>query len=519
LLVNNSSYINQINTEQGKYPVHLKFNEPLKSIPEMVLGLVDKTVTESFVLSRQSSTYFTGEILITTSNHNGQFFLEARNIIDRADNSVVLPLSITLNIDTVVPQRPVFNKQISLQNTYRYENVISGEPGTFLQFWDNGKLSSVFQQQSPSQQIVITLDEGLHNIELIALDKAGNRSTAISEILRTDTIEPQVSGILIADTVIDLTSTQLFLQTGEYPVIISFNEEIVASSSLTLRLKSESNQIDILNGILSITTSDLNTAYSISVTGFTDLAGNSGSIETNKIILVDTLSPAQPVIFGAKEFINTKNYLASIAAEVGTQVEIVLNQQPFKTILQDTVTKSIILPLLEGQNLIKIILTDQAGNKSVELVENIEVDLINPQIDSILLASTNPVKSGDYLFSVNFSEELLETPSLNIYTSQNNSISYSGELVSENTVYKGVIRITAQSNGQSYISILNISDRAGNIFQSLDNDFYFILSQIRGISYTYAILVIHAWLDINNASKLGSRIANLIYSNYFTTAY
>ena len=258
--------------------------------------------------------------------------------------------SITIK-DVIPPAQPSLNTVIS--PTGISSQILSGTKEINTSVWINGT-KVVTLNSLTDWSYSYNLSEGTNNISITSRDVVGNESTAATEIIVLDTINPA------APTLDDIVSpTNISLQT------LSGTKE----TNTSIRV----NNIEVIPVNSSTTwTYDFNLSEgenNILITS-QDSAGNESREATVKIIL-DSILPTTPTL---NEVITPTNISIQILSGTKeTNSSIWVNGTEF-ILLNSSTDWSFSYNLTEGTNNISIASRDTCGNESTEVTAAIEYD-------------------------------------------------------------------------------------------------------------------------------------------------
>jgi len=174
-------------------------------------------------------------------------------------------------LDTTKPYAPVFKDPTKvLVNTINYTNRIGAEEYAMLYLYRDGQQVSI--QDERLFQVEFT--EGIHEIGVVAEDRALNKSDITTISVRVDLTSPK----LISENISELK----FIKAGRYPVNLEFNEKMDSNNKPVITLVGSSkivavNQVSYSGtqfaGIVDIQPG-MDDEYGISIADATDLAQN-----------------------------------------------------------------------------------------------------------------------------------------------------------------------------------------------------------------------------------------------------
>jgi len=258
--------------------------------------------------------------------------------------------NITIN-DITLPAQPTLNIVTSLTNISH--QTLSGAKEVDTSIWING-VDVVPLDSSVNWSYSYNLSEGTNNISITSRDVVGNESTAVTEIIVLDTINPAAPAL---DAVVFPTNIS--------PQTLSGTKETTASILI--------NNIEVIPVNSSTTwTYDFNLSEgenNISITS-KDSAGNESSEATVKIIL-DSILPTTPTL---NEVITPTNIsIQALSGTKETNSSIWINGVEVVP-LNSSTNWSHSYNLSEGTNNISITSRDTVGNESSAVLTTIEYD-------------------------------------------------------------------------------------------------------------------------------------------------
>jgi len=258
--------------------------------------------------------------------------------------------NITIN-DITLPAQPTLNIVTSLTNISH--QTLSGAKEVDTSIWING-VDVVPLDSSVNWSYSYNLSEGTNNISITSRDVVGNESTAVTEIIVLDTINPAAPAL---DAVVFPTNIS--------PQTLSGTKETTASILI--------NNIEVIPVNSSTTwTYDFNLSEgenNISITS-KDSAGNESSEATVKIIL-DSILPTTPTL---NEVITPTNIsIQALSGTKETNSSIWINGVEVVP-LNSSTNWSHSYNLSERTNNISITSRDTVGNESSAVLTTIEYD-------------------------------------------------------------------------------------------------------------------------------------------------
>ena len=148
-----------------------------------------------------------------------------------------------------------------------------------------------------------------------------------------------------------------------------------------------------------------------------DILGNKmNSLVSN--IIVDTVKPMKPVLCAIDAFTSINVVQVSAVAEAGSTVRCSVLSSPGSQEAQYLLCENdfhITVNLTEGENTICVASIDNAGNESATSNPvSIIYDPAAPEIVGIEYSDETPVKAGELIITINFSEELNALPDIRI---------------------------------------------------------------------------------------------------------
>lgn len=326
--------------------------------------------------------------------------------------------TVLFSIDTVIP----FVDIITPLNTYYADNQVllswQKEPGSTLTVYLDNVESIAFNNS------VFNLDDGQHNITLIASDEAGNTNSD-TVIFTIDTTNPVLTITSPENSNYNSDSIMITYLTNEqlYDVIAYFDNEIITIF--------ENNSYLIFN------IENVEGSHNLTIIGF-DLAGNSDV--TSVFFNVDTIAPYIEIINPINNYYNTQNLEVSYLSENDVQITCYMNG-----VLYPAYSNNSVIHFNEGMNNITIVAEDTFGNIN-SLSTIFTVDITTPTINIISPLETD-YESNSISVIFNSNENLL------------NSVIYL-DGVEQSEILNGSI-LTNLSEGNHNITIV-VVDLAGN---------------------------------------------------------
>ncbi|MGN7223671.1 Ig-like domain-containing protein [Curtobacterium flaccumfaciens] len=318
------------------------------------------------------------------ANDDGDFSIELDEPLDDGEHKLELiaadkagnesgPTDTTVDVDTEAPTAPVVTSPKDLDNG---NGPISGtaEPGSTVIIRDEDGNEIGRGEANDDGDFSIELDEplddGEHNLELIAADKAGNTSEETKTTVDVDTKAPTAPVVTspsdLADGKGPITGTA---EPGSTVIIRDEDGNQIG--------RGEAND----DGDFSIELDEpLNDGEHKLELIAEDKAGNS-SDETKTTVDVDTEAPTAPVVTSPKDLDNGKGPITG-TAEPGSTV--IIRDEDGNEIgrgeANDDGDFSIELdePLDDGEHNLELIAADKAGNTSEETKTTVDVDTKAP---------------------------------------------------------------------------------------------------------------------------------------------
>lgn len=360
---------------------------------------------------------------------DGQSILSVTRVLDVAGNAIT---PVTVNafwVDTIAPNPPTFTHTISLTSFLQYDNQVSAEPGTRIEWYVDSILVA-----TGHSSLSTPLTEGLHTISVDTIDAAGNRSPQTSHTITVDLTPPTVSNIIFE------TSSPVSANTYDVNVIFS---EAVSQNHLIVRT-AKGDIRPIINGTVTFQSGD-DGPSKIEVSGATDAAGNRMTPYMRPAYLVDTTPPNAPTLAQAPLLTRQAVYENHAEAEPGTTIQWYVDSQ------KATTGPDFATPLTQGIHVISADTMDHAGNNSLKTSHTLTVDLTNPHVTGFEIGTSEPVSANTYSVSVTYSE-LVIGAHLHIRTAQNDL----------RPIIDGVVTFLSGDDGQSTLEVSGGEDAAGN---------------------------------------------------------
>lgn len=268
----NASIENKEHLKSGTYSLSLTFNETLRSLGDIFLDtamglipVIDYQLTIPDLLNA------TADLVVLSAT-------------DLADNIIDLRVEHFVTLDNTPPPAPELVNKRTHWNTLVLTNTVLTEPDS--QLWVTFDSETATTLDAHFSQ---PLNEGVHSLALVAIDRAGNRSTPTTLDIRMDITLPELIGFEVPP----------YLKTGTYPITLNLSEVILTIDKVSLRARDKRRTLPVVGLVISndqatgwvdIASGDDNT-YDLWVEGFSDSAGNINSAIAPTVCVVDTIPP------------------------------------------------------------------------------------------------------------------------------------------------------------------------------------------------------------------------------------
>ncbi|MCY1696367.1 Ig-like domain-containing protein [Curtobacterium sp. SL109] len=305
---------------------------------------------------------------------------------DKAGNTST-PTDTTVDIDTKAPDAPVVTSPADLADG---TGPITGtaEPGATIVVRDeDGDVigeGEADENGNWTVELDEPLDEGKHDLEVVASDKAGNASDPTKTAVDVDTKAPDAPKVTspsdLADGKGPITGTA---EPGTVVVIRDENGDVIGSD----QADENGNWTVELDEPLDEGKHDLEVVAS-------DKAGNDSAV-TPVTIDIDTKAPDAPKVTSPADLADGTGPITG-TAEPGTVV--VIRDEDGNVIGQDEAdengnwTVELDEPLKDGRHDLEVIAQDDAGNKSAPTPTTVDVDTKAP--DAPVVTSPSDLADG-----------------------------------------------------------------------------------------------------------------------------
>ena len=312
---------------------------------------------------------------VTTTLTDGTYTLEV-SATDNAGNSANANSTFTVDataptLSDLSPSGTIYDNTPLL--SAKVTDTGSGvNASSVVMTMDGAKVNAVFN--STTGIVAYTpakaLSYGVHNFTVSASDEVGNSATNTS----TFTIEkgPNVT----------ITSPTNGLKTNTPNITVTGSTEANATVEVFVNGMSAGNTRADLNGsftiLVNLTIDGEYTIFAIA----TDEAGHTGDNSNAVNVTLDTIPPNPPTLDPLPSLVNTLKITVSGTSEVGTTVEVFVNDVSSATTTTDSEGKfSVLVDLKDRYNNITARATDEAGNiGNFSASKVVEVDIDPPVV-------------------------------------------------------------------------------------------------------------------------------------------
>lgn len=435
-----------IPNQQDRYtqqlrPIRLKAQDSLSGIDptSFKLSLSSQNAIKDLSQSILYSMFNDGEIYEFTGDINpldeGEYALAAK-VSDLAGN-LADDYNLTFHIDRTAPvvNTTLTNNSLTNKTSIEVPITVSDLSPVATDIYVNNELvmTSALKEFSASATLTI---EGNNTIRIESKDAAGNVASIQSFLVIRDSVAPT-----LAD---NNPATYL---TNVLPKSLTFN---FSSNENLAFVEVNGNSAQIVSGSQIIYTRNYTSEGSITLNvKIRDAAGNETTNTFNYDLSFDNIAPTIQI----GQFANLTNQSDvlihfTVTDEHATSTQINVNNTHLATIAEKSF--SYLIPLtVEGENEIKISVTDAAGNASTESVIKITKDTTPPQLLSSIPANSANIDSSSFNVS-GLSSEKLAVAKLN---GNALALDSSGKQISGTYI----------SNSQGQVSLVwSLEDTAGN---------------------------------------------------------
>ncbi len=305
---------------------------------------------------------------------------------DAADNTSVASNAVTITLDINAPAKPTITPDSLVTAVHRvYIENGAGELGTPIRFSVDGGITG------GKRYYVAIISGDTFYYETKALAVAAARSGEQGVGKKSDALR---MSLVDADAADNVTDQSTFGITEELGSTVLVNVNVV---SLTLRGTADTDTAVELfrtgnslgsatatNGAWTITF-DLREGDNIITATATDAAGNRSPESDAVTITLDTVIPVVAITTAA-DTVNTAQFMVSGTADTGSTVQLLSSGDEIKgataTAIDGAWTITFMLPR-DGDNIIKVIATDGAGNVSTPsnaVTIRLDTDINKPHI-------------------------------------------------------------------------------------------------------------------------------------------
>ena len=267
-----ASIENKAYLKSGTFTLSLTFSETLRSLGDIFLDtamglipVIDYQLTIPDLLNA------TADLVVLSAT-------------DLAHNIIDLRVEHFVTLDNTPPPAPELVNKRTHWNTLILTNTVLTEPDS--QLWVTFDSETATTLDAHFSQ---PFSEGAHSIALVAIDRAGNRSTPTTLDIRMDITLPELIGF----------EAPPYLKAGTYPITLNLSESILTIDKVSLRARDKRRTLPVAGLVISndratgwvdIASGDDNT-YDGWVEGFSDSAGNINSAIAPTVCVVDTIPP------------------------------------------------------------------------------------------------------------------------------------------------------------------------------------------------------------------------------------
>lgn len=287
------------------------------------------------------------------------------------------------------------------------------------------------------------LNDGVHNIDIIIKDLAGNISGKRG-VFTTDTSPPQLTQVM------PVANKKYY--TNQLPLSIPYrvlsNETLSEANVNTSSVVVDSDGFS-LSGIILANEQGQKT-FKVKAK---DLAGNESNIESNYEVVFDNVAPTLKLTNSGPNLTNQSSVPVIVEVSELSQAwsKVIINDQ----VLFETTSTNFSVPfelLKEGVNTFKISSKDEAGNESLSNILEVTRDTLPPQ-----LASSIP-SEGSKVYQIQFPISGTSNEALSAASVDGLSLTLSGDAKSFSGSY------VSDSEGSKTL-VFSLVDKAGNTSQ------------------------------------------------------
>ncbi len=308
---------------------------------------------------------------------------------DAAGNTGTSSIEKVIKLDTAAPATPVVNYTPDQTTTNSATVAVWGtvEVGANVRIYLNGSVAWEVYAGDGSYSQVINLAEGASLIRVNALDAAGNVSS--------DSAERTITRDSVAPATPSVTYTPDKSDTNVATVTVSGTAETGAAVRI-YRNGSVYEEVYATNGTYTKVVNLVEGDNLIKVNAV-DAAGNVSADSAGKLIKLDITVPPVPVVSYSHDnaVTNSSTITVSITTEAAAWVRIYRNDSVFAEVYADATDAFFkVINLVEGENTIKIKVTDAAGNSTDSATRTVRLDTVLPAVPAVNYTPDNTVTNN-----------------------------------------------------------------------------------------------------------------------------